>query len=115
MNGQEQITSPVDESAETVRNTNGEPVIINREQIYPLSSARSMLNLSEDKIKSACRRNQLNLRRKPYAYHTDRPEDVKCWLYGISGIDLIVVANDSRTNPEWEVIPTQEPDAYPGS
>ena len=97
----------VEAGTEQVRSSNGESVDINSHQIYPLSTARSMLSLSEDKIRQACRRNQLSLRRKPYSYHTDRPEDVKCWLYGITGTDLIVVANDSRSNPEWEVVSTE--------
>ncbi len=109
MNANE-TTVTVETRTQSVRNSNGESVVIDRVRVYPCSEAKKLLLLSDDKFTRACKRNRLNLLRKPYAYSIDRPDDVKSWMYGIKGIDLITVANDDRSNPDWELVPTEGSD-----
>ena len=87
---QNHTVNPVSNS---VRNSNGQSVIIDSGRVYPCSEARKLLLLSDDKFNRACKRNRLSLLRKPYAYSSTRPEDVKSWMYGIKGEDLITVAS----------------------
>ena len=94
----------------SVHNSNGQVVNIESGRIYPCSEARKLLLLSDDKFKRAVNRNRLNLLRKPYSYSTARPDDVKSWQYGIKGEDLITVGNDARSNPEWELVPSEDDD-----
>ena len=114
MNDAIEATASVETAAVNARNVNGEPVIIDRQRIYPCSEGRRLLLLSDDKFKRACNRNQLRLRRKPYSFHSDpdRNDEVKSWMYGILGEDLIVVANDDRSNPEWELVPVEDTESH---
>ena len=107
-------TTSVENAIESIRNANGEPVNVNRQLVYNWSVARKLLAISDDKLKRACRRNRVSLKRKPYSYHSERPEDVKSWVLGLTGTDLIVVAADKRSNPEWEEIPSDDIDKHLG-